>query len=50
MVPARWNRMAFYDGTVFHSGDVGSAQALVDDPRIGRLTLNGFFSCTRVAG
>lgn len=48
-LPARWNRMVFYDGTVFHSGDIGSPQALVADPRAGRLTLNGFFSCSSMA-
>ncbi|MBL0087926.1 MAG: hypothetical protein IPP44_15280 [Ideonella sp.] len=47
--PARWNRMVFYDGTVFHSGDIGRPDALSTDPLTGRLTLNGFFSCSRVA-
>lgn len=49
-VPARWNRLIFYDGRLFHSGDVGGAQALSGDPMTGRLTLNGFFTCSRPAG
>jgi hypothetical protein len=31
-VPARFNRMVFYDGRLFHSGDIGDARALDDDP------------------
>jgi Family of unknown function (DUF6445) len=49
-VPARWNRMIFYDGRLFHSGEVGNPQALTGDPNTGRLTLNGFFTCSRPAG
>lgn len=49
-VPARWNRMIFYDGRLFHSGDVGGSHALTGDPMSGRLTLNGFFTCSRRAG
>jgi len=45
-VPAKWNRMIFYDGRLFHSGDIGDTRALDDDPRRGRLTLNGFYTCT----
>jgi hypothetical protein len=48
-VPARWNRMIFYDGRLFHSGEVGKAQALTGNPGTGRLTLNGFFTCSRRA-
>lgn len=46
-VPARWNRLIFYSGTVFHSGDIAAPERLRDDPRTGRLTLNGFFTCRR---
>jgi hypothetical protein len=46
-VPARWNRMIFYTGTIFHSGEIVHPQLLSDDPRTGRLTLNGFFTCRR---
>jgi Family of unknown function (DUF6445) len=48
-VPARWNRMVFYDGSIFHSGDIPHPERLVADPLAGRLTLNGFFICTRKA-
>lgn len=48
-VPARFNRAVFYDGGLFHCSDNGPAGAMPDDPRTGRLTLNGFFNCTRPA-
>lgn len=48
-VSAKWNRMIFYDGRIFHSAEVGSPQALSGDPMTGRLTLNGFFTCIRKA-
>lgn len=48
-VPARWNRMIFYPGTLFHSGEIAHPELLSDDPRTGRLTLNGFFTCRRSA-
>jgi len=46
-VPAKWNRVIFYDGAMLHSGDVGAPEKLDADPARGRLTLNGFFSCRR---
>jgi hypothetical protein len=46
-VPARWNRLVFYSGTVFHSGDITAPERLARDPRRGRLTLNGFFQYQR---
>lgn len=46
-VPARWNRLIFYDGSVFHSGDIAHPERLSADPKTGRLTLNGFFICQR---
>ncbi|MDQ3287772.1 MAG: DUF6445 family protein [Pseudomonadota bacterium] len=46
-VPARWNRLIFYDGGLFHSGEITSPEKLLPDPRAGRLTLNGFFICRR---
>lgn len=46
-VPARWNRLIFYDGGVFHCGEIAAPDKLVADPRNGRLTLNGFFVCRR---
>jgi hypothetical protein len=48
-VPAAWNRMIYYDGGLFHSGDIGEPSRLSADPRAGRLTLNGFFTCSRNA-
>jgi uncharacterized protein DUF6445 len=48
-VPAAWNRMIFYDGGQFHSADIDEPTLLSADPRSGRLTLNGFFVCSRNA-
>ena len=48
-VGAAWNRMIFYDGGLFHSGDVDDPQLLSTDPTRGRLTLNAFFTCKRSA-
>lgn len=42
-VPAKFNRAIFYDGSVFHAGQISEAALLSDDPARGRLTLNGFF-------
>ena len=46
-VPARFNRLIVYEGTVFHSGEIVHPERLSRDPRLGRLTLNGFFTCRR---
>lgn len=48
-VPPRFNRMIFYDGSLFHAGHIPEPSRLSDDPRRGRLTLNGFFTCRRRA-
>lgn len=48
-IAARWNRIIFYDGRLFHSGEIGHQRALNGDPATGRLTLNGFFTCSRKA-
>jgi hypothetical protein len=48
-VPAAYNRLVFYDGGVFHCSDNATAPTLGDDPRQGRLTLNGFLRCSRLA-
>lgn len=49
-IPAKWNRLIFYDGgSVFHCSDISAPDKLSDDPRTGRLTLNGFFICRRAA-
>jgi hypothetical protein len=43
-VEAKFNRLVFYDGRLFHSGDIAHPEKMSDDPARGRLTLNGFFS------
>jgi len=48
-VPARWNRLIFYDGSLLHSGSIDAPEKLSGDPRTGRLTFNGFFICRRNA-
>ncbi len=48
-VPARYNRIIFYEGTLFHSGEIAHPELLSRDPRRGRLSLNGFFTCRRSA-
>jgi len=45
-VEPRWNRMIAYPGTVMHSADI-DPRRLSTDPARGRLTINGFFACTR---
>jgi len=45
LIPAAWNRMLFYNGDLFHSADIAAPARLSADPRTGRLTLNGFFTC-----
>lgn len=46
-LPARWNRAIFYDGGVFHSGDIRRPERMSADPARGRLTMNGFMRCRR---
>lgn len=46
-VPARHNRLIFYDGGLFHAGEIRAPERLHPDPRRGRLTFNGFFVCRR---
>jgi hypothetical protein len=48
-IEPRWNRLIFYDGMLFHAGDIRRPDLLGADPRSGRLTLNGFFTCRSVA-
>ena len=48
-VPAEYNRLIVYSGTVFHIGDIAAPERLSGDPATGRLTLNGFFTCRRRA-
>jgi hypothetical protein len=46
-VPARWNRLIFYDGSLLHSGHIAAPEKLHADPLKGRLTLNNFFTSRR---
>ena len=48
-VPARRNRIIFYDGNIFHSSDIRHPEKLIAADSVGRLTINGFFNCTRRA-
>jgi hypothetical protein len=48
-VPAKWNRIIFYDGGIFHSSDTANPELLNAPQSGGRLTVNGFFTCTRKA-
>ncbi|HEY8011775.1 MAG TPA: DUF6445 family protein [Rudaea sp.] len=48
-VPAKWNRLIFYDGSLLHSGDIRAPERLSTDPARGRLTFNGFFVSRRNA-
>ena len=46
-VEAKWNRLIFYDGGMLHSSDIPAPERLTTDPLSGRLTVNGFFTCSR---
>ena len=48
-VPAKPNRIIFYDGNIFHSSDISHPEKLNAPDSVGRLTVNGFFTCTRKA-
>nr|WP_315487669.1 DUF6445 family protein [uncultured Undibacterium sp.] len=48
-VPAKWNRIIFYDGNIHHTADIVDEKKLSKDPSVGRLTMNGFFTCTKRA-
>ncbi len=41
-VAAAYNRLVIYRGNLLHSGDIPAALPLIEDPRQGRLTINGF--------
>lgn len=49
VVPAKFNRAVFYDGSQFHSSHITQPALLSADPARGRLTLNAFFICRRAA-
>jgi hypothetical protein len=47
-VPAKWNRAIFYDGGIFHSGDIRwTANGAGYRSGLGRLTINAFFKSRR---
>jgi Family of unknown function (DUF6445) len=46
-IAAKWNRLIIYDGGMLHASDITAPDRLSADPRSGRLTLNGFFTCRR---
>lgn len=41
-VEAAFNRLIIYRGNALHSGDISARTVLSEDPRQGRLTINGF--------
>lgn len=45
----RFNRAVFYDGGLFHSGDIRHPGRMVADPLRGRLTVNAFIRCRQRA-
>ena len=46
-VTAQWNRLIFYDGGMHHAAEITHPERLSADPSVGRLTLNGFYTCRR---
>jgi tryptophan halogenase len=48
-VPAKWNRAIFYDGAIFHTGDIRGPSPAAYREGPGRLTINGFFTSARPA-
>jgi len=43
VIPARFNRMVVYPGSLLHSACVNPARSICADPRAGRLTVNTFY-------
>ena len=46
-VEAKWNRAVFYDGSIFHSGDIRGPVPAAYQQGLGRLTINGFVKNAR---
>ena len=46
-VAAKWNRAVFYDGGIFHSGDIDWRAEVGYQAGLGRLTINAFFKSRR---
>jgi hypothetical protein len=43
MMPARFNRLVVYPGSLLHSACINPTRSLSSDPRHGRLTVNTFY-------
>ncbi|MBO9687772.1 DUF6445 family protein [Roseateles chitosanitabidus] len=43
MIPAKFNRVVIYPGSLLHTACVNPGLSVSDDPRQGRLTVNTFF-------
>lgn len=43
MMPARFNRLVIYRGSLLHSAVVNPQRSLTSNPRTGRLTVNSFY-------
>lgn len=43
MMPARFNRLVVYPGSLLHSACINPGIGISADPRRGRLTVNTFF-------
>jgi hypothetical protein len=43
MMPARFNRLVVYPGSLLHSACINPVRSLSSDPRQGRLTVNTFY-------
>lgn len=43
LIPAKFNRMVIYRGSLLHSACINPALSLSTDPRAGRLTVNSFY-------
>jgi hypothetical protein len=50
VLPARYNRLVFFDGSILHASQLPAAENLSTDPTKGRLTLEAYFVCQRKAG
>jgi predicted urease superfamily metal-dependent hydrolase len=43
MIPAKFNRLVMYHGSLLHTACINPAISITDDPRKGRLTVNTFY-------
>ncbi len=43
MIPAKYNRLVLYRGSLLHTAIVNPARSVETDPRAGRLTVNTFY-------